>query len=155
MHVLTQVFMCGGSTAQQLVGVQLTCGFLPCGHISSDSLMAVYSPPKPPPRMHTRERSLPSAAGVAAAYCRAEVPGQECRRVCCQHGAAAITWPWIGVMHCSHALNAALEPRLVLPTDPSVKKAALGKCGMRQACCCVSQMMMPGVCCLNPHLLPA
>lgn len=43
----------------------LTCGFLPFGHISSCSFTAVYRPPKPPPRMHTRGWSVLLVGAVA------------------------------------------------------------------------------------------
>ncbi len=33
---------------------ELTWGFLPLGQISDSSLIAVYRPPKPPPRMQMR-----------------------------------------------------------------------------------------------------
>jgi hypothetical protein len=34
--------------------LRLTWGFVFCGHSSWSSRTAVYNPPKPPPRMHTR-----------------------------------------------------------------------------------------------------
>jgi hypothetical protein len=55
-----------------------TLGLLPFGHRSDSSFTAVYKPPNPPPRMHTRGASpvLPAALEYAA------VDTDRCRRRC-------------------------------------------------------------------------
>lgn len=58
---------------------QLTLGLVPRGQIKLSSLTAVYSPPKPPPRMHTRGPVL-SPAPAAPKPVAAEQATDRARR---------------------------------------------------------------------------
>ena len=59
--------------------LQLTLGLVPRGQIRLSSFTAVYSPPKPPPRMHTRG-PVPSLAPAAPKPGAAEQATDRARR---------------------------------------------------------------------------
>jgi hypothetical protein len=77
-QLFKSAFQCTRQQWMQVAGVALTCGLRPSGHSRFSRRTAVYSPPNPPPRMHTRgPRPLRTSAGAVHA-CECALQNQQC-----------------------------------------------------------------------------